>query len=193
MSYATLKAKVEQLCETASTLKTDMAAVNTAFAQKGVQISGNDYAAAFDSVEDNYLYNVLMNGGTRARYLFYDCKGLSALPYINASAAVDVRAMFYNCQNLTTIAGLDISGAFLTTDMFFGCTSLESITFTGEIIEGINVSSCPLTVDSLMSIIGALKDLTGAESKYINLGGTNISKLSLEQLSLITDKNWSYV
>ena len=49
-----------------------------------------------------------------------------------------------------------------------------------------------LSVESIVSILEALKDLTGETSKTITLG-SNIAKLTPEQIKIATDKNWTVV
>ena len=49
-----------------------------------------------------------------------------------------------------------------------------------------------LSVESIVSILEALKDLTGETSKTITLG-SNMTRLTPEQIKIATDKNWTVV
>lgn len=84
------------------------------------------------------------------------------------------------------------SGGFYYASAFTSCTALKTIRFEGTISVPLDFRNCPLlTVESLMSIIEALEDLTGGTSQTIYLG-ENIAKLSASQLGLIESKNWTY-
>ena len=49
-----------------------------------------------------------------------------------------------------------------------------------------------LTLDSLLSVLNALADLTGTGlSRKITLGSRNTSKLIAAQLAIATDKGWT--
>jgi hypothetical protein len=73
---------------------------------------------------------------------------------------------------------------------------LENLTIEGTIGQnGLNVQWSPLTYDSLMSIINALKDYsedTSGTTWKITLGSDNIAKLSGDELNIIYNKGWDY-
>ena len=50
-----------------------------------------------------------------------------------------------------------------------------------------------LDIDSLISIINALDDLTGQDSKTLTLGSNNLWKLSSDQIAIAINKNWMVV
>ena len=57
---------------------------------------------------------------------------------------------------------------------------------------GMNVSACPLTKDSLLSLLAILKDNSSTGTKYtITLGATNLAKLTDEEKAIATEKGWS--
>ena len=99
--------------------------------------------------------------------------------------------MFAFNQQLTTFIS-NLSSLTSASNMFNGCDILENITLTGTLnCNNFNLSKCTnLTVDSLMSVINALVDLTGQTSKTLKLGSTNLNKLSEEQKAIATNKNW---
>lgn len=77
--------------------------------------------------------------------------------------------------------------------MLYRCSALKDLTLTGILnCDDFNLSTCTaLTVDSLMSVINALVDLTGQSSKRLILGSANLAKLSEEQKAVATSKNWN--
>ena len=48
-----------------------------------------------------------------------------------------------------------------------------------------------LTVESLISVLNALPQLSEGESHYIQLGSTNIAKLTSDQIAIATNKGWT--
>lgn len=48
-----------------------------------------------------------------------------------------------------------------------------------------------LTVESLLSVLNALPQLSEGESYYVQLGSDNIAKLSSEQIAIATNKGWT--
>lgn len=80
-------------------------------------------------------------------------------------------------------------------NVFYGCTSLTNINMDGAILPKSNLrdfglDSCPLTVDSLVSVLNALPQLSSSESFTCTIGSTNLSKLSDAQKRIATNKNW---
>ncbi len=79
------------------------------------------------------------------------------------------------------------------TNMFFQAPNLTSVTFEGVIGNYITFGSCPnLTRDSIMNVIGCLMDYaeTGT-TKTLNLGSTNLAKLTDEEKAIATQKGWT--
>ena len=97
--------------------------------------------------------------------MFYDCKALKEIPSLNTSKGTAFGSMCYSCSALETVISIDVSlgtssGALNQT--FMGCSKLKNITFVGTINVSITFSRSPLlTIDSLKSIITALKDYAG--------------------------------
>lgn len=76
--------------------------------------------------------------------------------------------------------------------MFYNCPALKNVTFEGTIPVRGNMSvfsSCPnLTVESLMSFINALTNMSDTATYTITIGSTNLAKLTEEQIQIATDK-----
>lgn len=76
--------------------------------------------------------------------------------------------------------------------IFNSCTTLENITFEGVIGKNINLQwTAKLTDDSVQSIIDHLKDLTGGTAQTLTLHSTVGGKLTAEQKTDISAKNWT--
>lgn len=125
-----------------------------------------------------------------AENMFSRCSNLqtfnSNMPLIELTDS-----MFYECSNLQTFIS-DLSSLTSANQMFYGCTSLTNITLSGTLnCDDFNISySTNLTVDSLMSVINALVDLSSESSKTLILGSANLAKLTDEQKAVATNKNW---
>lgn len=122
--------------------------------------------------------------------------GYNSLKTLNLDAPklVTTTNMFGDCIRLTDVT-LNIpsytSQESSINPIFSKCSGITNITVNGELRAGLYLSaSTNLTTDSLMSVINALVDLTGEDSKTLNLGANNLAKLSDEQKAIATNKNW---
>lgn len=101
---------------------------------------------------------------------------------------------FYNCTNLKSIYGFRPSeNATYFSSVFVGCSSLKNLTFASDAVISntlILFYSNSLTVDSIMNVINVLKDHTGGTAHTLQLGATNLAKLTDEQKAIATNKNW---
>jgi hypothetical protein len=79
---------------------------------------------------------------------------------------------------------------------FTECHKLVNVTIEGTIGKNWNISGAPkLSHDSLMNIIGCLKDYsedTSGTTRTLTLGSANIEKLTTEELDTIIQKGWTY-
>lgn len=124
--------------------------------------------------------------------VFWGCKKLKSFkgaflsPYNN----LKLGTWFYDCSGLTTFNS-DFSQIMeINAQFFYKCTALENVTINGVLNLPLTLNDCPLTVDSMLSVMNAMVDLTGQESKTMQFGATNLEKLSDEQKKIATDKNW---
>jgi hypothetical protein len=125
-------------------------------------------------------------------YTFYLCRKLEEVEDIGLSPQYTYHTTFGSCENLHTIAKIRIDENTRFTDTFYRCAKLQSITIEGTLGQnGFNVSACPLTHDSLMSIINALKTFTDGTTKTVTLGATNIAKLTDAEKAIATQKGWT--
>jgi surface protein len=75
----------------------------------------------------NYKYNY--SRITDMSYMFYGCKSLKTIPYLNTSNVIDMSYMFYKCRLLKTIPQFDTSNVRDMSYMFTHCYSLRNIPF----------------------------------------------------------------
>lgn len=126
--------------------------------------------------------------------IFYNSRftRLGVMDFSNGGVSTYV---FHNCINLKTIDKLVVSNkCTLFTNWFSNCPALENLTIEGTIsADGFNVSwSNLLTINSLMSIINALKDYAGSTITHTcTLGTTNLAKLTDAEKAVATQKGWT--
>ena len=147
--------------------------------------------------------------------MFSNCTNLIQVPLLNTSNVVHFDDMFYNCYNLVSIPKFDTSNLYSASLMFGGCDKLVRVPLLNfskaeqirnmlsgcsELVElggfsnlAVNLdlsSSRKLSVDSLMNVINEAKDLSETGSATLTLG-TNISKLTEDQIAIATSKGWT--
>ena len=75
-------------------------------------------------------------------------------------------------------------------DAFGDCTSLTDLGGFIGIKANLDLSSCPLTHDSIMNVINKAADVT-ASPATLTLGSTNLAKLTDEEKAIATNKGWT--
>ena len=130
---------------------------------------------------------------------FSGCSLLVSIPQFDTSNAKTVSNMFANCTSLRSIPLLDF-GNVTSISGFFGYSDIKSLTDLGgfknlkiDFKNGLN--KLPnLTVQSLMNVINNLYDFRANGStttKTLQLGTTNLNKLTDEQKAVAVNKGWS--
>ena len=130
------------------------------------------------------------SNATTCSYMFFSCTSLKFIGKLLTHNCTDFSDMMNSCRNLEKVEEIDLSLATNINSMFNGCSKLQYIRFKGIIPISLILTYPQLDVDSLMSAINALKDLTGETSKTLSLGTTNLDKLTDEQKAIATAKNW---
>ena len=134
------------------------------------------------------------SNGTNFGAMFNGCSALTSILQLSTSNGTNFNGMFSVCTALTTISLLNMSSMSGTSciNMFYNCTALENVTFEGTIPVRGNItvfSTCPnLTVESLVSFINALTNMSDTATYTITIGSTNLAKLTEEQIQIATDK-----
>ena len=127
-----------------------------------------------------------------SQYMFGMCSithlGVIDLSSIGATRT-NANYFFYGATKLHTIDKLILPTKQLTLGYAFnGCTALANLTIEGTIQYDIDFKSCPLTHDSLMSIINALGD---GLSYTLTIGATNLAKLTQDEIDIAEAKGWT--
>lgn len=138
----------------------------------------------------NPKYPIIMSGNSSAGIAAFN--GLRAKE-IKVKVKVDCPSNNLFQSMLTeTISELELTENATFTGWFNSSKYLANLNVTGVIANsGFNVSGCPLTHDSLMSIIEALKTYTDGSTHSITLGSTNLAKLTDAEKAIATEKGWS--
>lgn len=131
--------------------------------------------------------------------MFRDCTNLVSA-VLNDITTIS-RYMFQGCTALKTVSlpstiTSDPNNCLTSTSssyyIFYGCTALEDVQLGQDwnMSLRLNVSN-NITVESMVTMFNSLKDLTGETSKTLTLGSTNLDKLTDEQKTIATNKNWT--
>ena len=179
---------------------------------KNLDVSGLDTSrvTGFGTAWASYIYgcpnvetvdlsnlNILGCGATGS---FYDlCRSMGKLKSLvsknaNVSNLTGLATFLYECPELVDLdlESWDISN--VTAQGSFAGKSFKLTNFKSfkNINCDMNFSWFPLlTVESLMSIINALKTTT--TTKKLTLGSTNLAKLTSAQIKIAADKGWTVV
>ena len=164
----------------------------------GTMVSTN-FLATFQGNNVNKLYvDVNTADGTKTldhRNAFTSTK-LKEL-YVTGIWGGDLRSIVLNCTNLITVdfSGLDFSNIVTNNwNPLNGAVNVENLRWGKNYSVSMSFSqNTKLTVDSLMSVINNLPDLTGSTAQTLTLGSTNLAKLSASQVAIATNKNWNVV
>lgn len=137
------------------------------------------------------------SNATTGNYMFNGCKNLTSLDLSN----FDANKIMGSAQNYTI------------TYMFNGCTNLTNLKFMKNLGKGyvikangynastVNLSSCSkLTHESLIDVINNLYDLNltydvanggTLYTQNLQIGSTNLAKLTEEEIAIATNKGWT--
>ena len=101
---------------------------------------------------------------------------------------------FFGCESLTDVPLLDFSNVTSIIFAFNNCYKLVNLGGFKNLKCSLNLSSSDrLTVDSLMNVINNLYDFVGngeSTTRTLQLGTTNLNKLTAEQKAVATNKGW---
>jgi len=139
--------------------------------------------------------------------LFSGCQRLVNIPQLNTANVKNASSMFGTCKALISIPLLDMGKAIAISSMFSVCSALESLGGLKDLGKAyqtsrqenyssytLDFSSCPLlTHESLMNVINNLYDIKtkGCRNQKLNLGSTNLAKLTAEEIAIATNKGWN--
>ena len=140
-------------------------------------------------------------------YLFQSCK-IKEISYLDTSGANSIRGMFAYCSSLEKVCELDGTKLLNTREMFISnkpvFTDFGGIKDLGKAYEtttaqnysnySLSLTDAPnLSHDSLMNVINKLYDIAslGVKPQKLQLGSTNLAKLTADEISIAQNKGWS--
>lgn len=129
------------------------------------------------------VYNLDTSNVTNFSYMFSYCEILTTIDKLNAKSCESPYNMFRGCSKLTNLGGLQNLGqAYSTTK------NANYSVYTLNLANSIN-----LTHESLMNVINNLYDIAtaGVQPQQLQLGSTNLAKLTDEEKAIATNKGWS--
>lgn len=147
--------------------------VKLSFIDKGATLSANYCFAGYSSTDVDNLELIDISG--------------MACTFSSFAGA------FQNRTSLKSIIGdIDLTGCINVNSAFYNCLALEDVEFAqGTIPKSIQFNNSPnLSDTSIQSIIDGLADLTGGTQQTITFHADVKAKLTDEQKTTITNKNW---
>ena len=130
---------------------------------------------------------------TNMRSMFKSCLSLTELNIsgFNTNAVYNMRYMLCDCYSL---ASLDVSSFNLSAvtdvgDMFNECSSLTDLQFGTNLKVSLDLSDCPLTHTSALSVLNGLATITDGQT--ITFKATTYSTLTAAEIKTATDKGWT--
>lgn len=123
--------------------------------------------------------------------MFYNCYNLVTIPNFNTSNLYSANLMFGGCDKLVSVPLMDFTKAEQIRNMLLGCSELTDLGGFSNLSVSLDLSSSrKLTAESILNVINQAKDLSNEGGATLTLG-TNISKLTEEQIAIATSKGWT--
>lgn len=135
------------------------------------------------------------------------CTSLISIAQLNTTSVKEISYAFDGCTMLQNVPLLNLSSCNAINNTFNGCNSLTNLggfqnlgqAFQDDKEENYWAyaldlsSSTNLTHDSLMNVINNLYDIAGkgCNKQKLNLGATNLAKLTDEEIAIATTKGWN--
>lgn len=155
------------------------------------QYNGTELPKGIDCIDFDTTRDVAFHAQAMFQYSYY----LKNVYDMGIQPQKSYANTFGNCSALETIEALRSDDDTIWNKTFSECTSLTNLTIVGTIgRNGFNVSECPLTHDSLMSIINALVDYSedvSGTSWVCTLGSVNLAKLTDAEKAIATERGWT--
>lgn len=147
----------------------------------------------FPVVWADKVFEVDLSEGTNLIWIFRFSK-LTHIGKCDLSSATSIEGGFAFCHNLVSIEEIVSNENLAWTNIFNYSAALAEIRFSGVIGKSINLPECSkLSMESVDSIINALKNLAGQTAQTLTFHATVGGKLTEAQKAAITAKNWTLV
>ena len=130
--------------------------------------------------------------------MFSGCTSLTTIPQLDTSKVTNAESLFSSCSKLESLPLLDFSSV-TTISSFFGYSNITTLTdlggFTGLKINWTGSGSLKtlpnLTTQSLLNVFNTIADVNDLGGRKLELGTTNLAKLTDEEKSIATNKGWT--
>lgn len=135
--------------------------------------------------------------------MFYGCRSLTTIPPIDTSKVTSMTSMFSGCSKLESLPLLDFSGydRNKTTNFgaFFGYANITTLTDLGgfkNFCQNWTGSGTlrylpNLTVQSLLNVFNTIGDVNDLGGRKLEIGTTNLNKLTDDQKQIAINKGWT--
>ena len=124
--------------------------------------------------------------------MFYNCYNLVTVPQFNTSNLYSANLMFGGCDKLVRVPLLNFSKAEQLRNILLGCSELTDLGGFSNLSVNLDLSSSrKLTTESILNVINQAKDLSDTGGTSTLTLGTNISKLTEDQIAIATSKGWT--
>lgn len=151
----------------------------------------------YNGTRSETIKNLETSGGRLFHRMCYNAGSLVSGGELDCRKAEDLVYAYYKCFSMTDlILHFNSTRTSIMSNAFIQANSLEHLTIYGTIkvdSDDFNLAYCPLSVESLMSVINAIEDNTGEETTHtVLLGSGNLEKLTQEQKDILMNKNIAY-
>ena len=149
----------------------------------------NDYMYAFAGyLWDDTAYDPIVQIDATARsndiFAYSRITDTKVPVNIASSSTTNKNATFRNATNLVTIRKFIVNASQSMNGQFSGCTKLKNLTIEGTIGKAVGLGECPLTRESIESVVNALSTNTSGLT-------CTFKKTAVE--SAYTDEQWAAV
>lgn len=98
---------------------------------------------------------------------------------------------YHNCEKLHTIEVIRCTeNTAWAAEPFYNCKSLQNVKFEGVMATAPSFEWCPLNAESMLSLIGVLKEYPVENSQQLKLSSTTKALLTEEMVLSIAAKGW---
>ncbi len=141
-------------------------------------------------------WGVSLDTGSAAYFTqCFQLSSVTAVPVLDMRSAINTTQAF-GYAPVTEIEKLIVSEQTPWSDTFISCSKLTEVRFEGQIgTDGLSFAhSKQLSYESLMSVIGCLKDYSSEGTTHtVTLGAENLEKLTDAEKAMATEKGWTVV
>lgn len=137
-----------------------------------------------------------LSKATSAHSVFNSATAITRVPEINITGAgTAATGVFAYCGKLVTIEKFVVAETNIFTSTFINCFKLVNLTIEGVIAASIDLKSCPLSKDSILSVFNALSTgvtgqtatfkKTAVDAAFETSEGANDGSTSAEWISMV--------